>query len=215
MRKHYWGKLKIGSVFIMMGVCLIFIQGAFGCPIILFENHSGNINWRNSFTGSWGNQLDYLGLKQGIWNGVMKDHDSGNILSQANFLRFPARDGWKENRSLKWVKVLSDFGSSLTHGIIAMLRSENKIFDASTSKFLIYNPAELYYTGLDKLLGNAPGIDLDFIKTYLSGVPHGRWTLADILASDISSSLPVPEPSTMLILGTGLIGLACFRRKKR
>jgi hypothetical protein len=40
-------------------------------------------------------------------------------------------------------------------------------------------------------------------------------TTMDITAfSHIGEINPVPEPSTILLLGTGLVGLVCYRRKR-
>jgi hypothetical protein len=54
---------------------------------------------------------------------------------------------------------------------------------------------------------------INSIKTFFTGKPHGKWTLTDIWASLTDSSGPVPEPSTILILGSGLIGIALFGRR--
>lgn len=80
-------------------------------------------------------------------------------------------------------------------------------------QFFFYEPYGFSYSGLERLLDYSPEIDFDFLKTFFTGKPHGKWTLDDIWAGLFYSSGPVPEPSTMLILGSGLIGIALFGRR--
>ncbi len=58
----------------------------------------------------------------------------------------------------------------------------------------------------------APGRTVFFdLYTYDS---FGRITKAPFSHNAGSSTVPVPEPSTLLLLGAGIVGLAAYRRKK-
>jgi len=71
------------------------------------------------------------------------------------------------------------------------------------SYYYIYAQADSY----DEI-GMAEDID-DEGDIGIGGVPMGAWVVRD------ASVKPIPEPATILMLGSGLLGAAALRRKKK
>lgn len=71
------------------------------------------------------------------------------------------------------------------------------------------DPNLLAYFGLPDMIYSG-NFNISF---YALGLPPDGFTSGELLSGDISNT-PVPEPATMLLLGSGLIGLAQYGRKR-
>ena len=124
-------------------------------------------------------------------------------------------DGWFYGTASSWANSNADIY------VYENLSDPTSIADASVFAYtsghvLAYAGDTVFFKGTNGYYGAwfidriIPGVPINVAPyTYL----YGQWYFQDDGSSNFSGSAAVPEPTTMLLLGLGLVGLAGAQRK--
>ena len=106
--------------------------------------------------------------------------------------------------------VLEEYEYTLYTGAGGRFGHPNGLTEDSLGGPVGYLQSLVYDDPNDLLTYTFNGLDIDFINEDMITIGYTMWCANDVTGGQI----PIPEPATLLLLGTGFIGLAFLGRKK-
>ncbi len=154
-----------------------------------------------------GTGLSFWGPGFGDLTNVLNNEDDGELLMQINFI---ADSGFKV---ILDSFDLGNYGSAKTLARLSIINESASILYSDTNILLpaTTDNSHLDFNSKTPFIGQSLSIIIDFTGLGSSNDDVG---LDNIQFGQVASD-PIPEPATMLLLGTGLVGLAGSRVRRK